>query len=106
MEYEFNTSNFEKEVIESEIPVLVDFYATWCNPCKMMSGIVADLAEEYAGRVKIGKVDIDKDMGLSEKYGVMSVPTFIFLKKGEIVEKFSGAVSKQSLIEKIQQVLT
>ena len=84
MEYKFTTDNFEKEVLQSELPVLVDFYADWCGPCKMMAPIVEGLAQGYDGKVKVGKLNIDDEMEIAQQYRVMSIPTFILFKDGKI----------------------
>lgn len=105
MELKITDSNFEAEVLGSDLPVLVDFYADWCGPCKMMAPIVEQLAEEYAGKCKVGKCNIDENMELAKKYRVMSIPTIILFQKGEAVFTTTGAVSKNQLEEKIKQVL-
>ena len=103
MEYTFTSENFEEEVLKSDVPVLVDMFATWCGPCKMMAPIVAQLAEEYKGSVKVGKLDIDQNVDIVAQYKIMSVPTFLVIKDGEVKEKLIGAVSKEELVEAIDQ---
>ena len=103
MEYTFTSENFEEEVLKSDVPVLVDMFATWCGPCKMMAPIVAQLAEEYKGSVKVGKLDIDQNVDIVAQYKIMSVPTFLVIKDGEVVKKLIGAVSKEELVEAIDQ---
>ena len=105
MEYVFNNENFEQEVLKSDIPVLVDFYADWCGPCKMMAPLVHQLAEEYAGKAKIGKVNVDQNIELAQKYRVMSIPTFVFFKNGEAVATVVGGMSKNELAGKIDEML-
>lgn len=105
MEYTFTTENFESEVLQSEVPVLVDFYAQWCNPCKMMAPILEELAEQYDGKVKIGKCDIDEEDGLARKYRVMNIPNMKIFVKGEVAGTVVGAVEKEELEEEIQKVL-
>ena len=105
MEYVFNNENFEQEVLQSDVPVLVDFYADWCGPCKMMAPIVHQLAEEYAGKAKIGKVNVDQNMELAQKYQVMTIPTFIFFKNGQAVSTEIGGMSKNELASKIEEIL-
>lgn len=101
----FTDSNFENEVINSEVPVLVDFYADWCGPCKMMAPVIEQLATEYEGKAKIGKLDIDQNGATAQKYKVMSIPTILLIKNGEVVETVVGAVPKQQLEAKIQAAL-
>ncbi len=105
MEYVFDSSNFEAEVLNSDIPVLVDFYADWCGPCKMMAPIVHQLADAYAGRVKIGKLNVDNCLDIAQKYRVMSIPTFIFFKDGQAVETAVGGMSKAELENKIKNMI-
>ena len=105
MEKIFTTENFESEVLNTDKPVLVDFYADWCGPCKMMAPIVHQLAEAYAGQVKIGKLNVDNNLEIAQKYRVMSIPTFIFFKGGEAVHTIVGGLGKAELEEKIKQVL-
>ena len=103
MEYTFTSENFEEEVLKSDVPVLVDMFATWCGPCKMMAPVVAQLAEEYKGSVKVGKLDIDQNVDIVAQYKIMSVPTFLVIKDGEVVKKLIGAVSKEELVKAIGQ---
>ena len=104
MEYKFTKENFQEEVLDAKQPVLVDMFATWCGPCKMMSPVIEELAEEYEGQVKVGKVDIDADSELAAQYGIMSVPTFLVFKDGQISDKIIGAVLKEILKEAIDKV--
>mgnify|MGYP000811455629 FL=1 len=92
-----------KWVYEGDKPCIVDFYATWCGPCKMMAPVVAQLAEEYEGTVKVGKLDIDQNVDIVAQYKIMSVPTFLVIKDGEIKAKLIGAVSKEELVDAIDQ---
>lgn len=105
MEVKVTDSNFQTEVKESKLPVMVDFYADWCGPCKMMAPLVAGLAEAYSGKCKIGKCNIDENPVLQKEFKVMSIPTFYFFKDGEAVDSFMGVVSKNELEDKIKQVL-
>ncbi|MDE6607137.1 MAG: thioredoxin [Lachnospiraceae bacterium] len=105
MEYKFTTANFEEEVLKSELPVLVDFYADWCGPCKMMGPIVKEMADAYDGKMKIGKLNIDEEMDIAQKYRVMSIPTFIIFKNGQAVETMVGGMPKSELEAKIKQAL-
>ncbi len=101
MALQFTDANFGKEVLESNVPVLVDFYADWCGPCKMIAPIVAELATEYEGVFKIGKLNVDDNPETAQKYRVMSIPTLIIFKNGAAVETVVGAVPKKSLQDKL-----
>ncbi len=105
MEHIFTEANFEQEVLNSDIPVMVDFYADWCGPCQMMMPTVESLAEEYEGRVKIGKLNSDEAQSLCQKYGVMSIPNFVFFKNGQRVDNAIGAQSEDALAEKLDALL-
>ena len=82
--------NFKTEVLESDIPVLVDFWAPWCGPCKMLGPVISQIAEEYDGKVKVGKVNVDEEEELAAKYGIQSIPTVLLFKGGEVVEQSLG----------------
>lgn len=101
----FSDANFKKEVIDSELPVLVDFWATWCGPCKMIAPFVEELAKEYEGKMKIGKLNVDENPKAATQFGVMSIPTLIFLKKGKIMEQVVGALNKSDLRKRIEHNL-
>ena len=103
MEYTFTKENFEKEVLQSDVPVVVDMFATWCGPCKMMAPVVEEIAKEYEGIAKVGKVDIDQDSDLAARYSIMSVPTFLIFKNGEVVDKVVGGVPKDILTQAIEK---
>ena len=104
-EINLTSANFEQEVLQSEIPVLVDFYAEWCGPCKMLSPVIDEIAKEYEGKAKIVKVDIDESMDLAQKYRIMSVPNMIIFKDGAPVDAVIGAVPANHLKEKLDAVL-
>lgn len=106
MEYTFTTENFEEEVLKSDQPVLVDFYADWCGPCKMMAPVVEKIAEEFEGKLKVGKCDTDENMPLTQKYRVANIPCFKIFKNGEIVANFVGKMSTDEFIEKIEEALS
>ncbi len=105
MEYKFTEENFDAEVLKSDIPVLVDFYADWCGPCKMMMPVVEKLAETYDGKVKVGKVNSDENNQLAAKYGIMSIPSFLIIKNGEVVDSAMGAMPIDALAKKLDAVL-
>ena len=105
MEYKFTSADFEKEVLQSDKPVLVDFFADWCGPCKMMAPVVEQLAEELEGKAKVGKLNIDENMDIAEKYRVMNIPTFLIFKDGQEKERIGGAGSKNELKNKLEQTL-
>ena len=105
MEVILTSGNFEKEVYDSEIPVLVDFYADWCGPCKAMAPVVEELAEEYAGKVKVGKINVDNAMDIATKYRIMSIPTFMVFKGSEAVAKMIGMQDKRVLKEAMDKAL-
>ena len=101
--HHFTDSNFKKEVLESKLPVVVDFWAEWCMPCKMIAPIVEELAKEYAGKVKIGKLDVDTNPQSASAYGIMSIPSLIFLKHGKVMNQITGAINRASLKRKIEE---
>ena len=98
-EINLTAENFEKEVLQSEIPVLVDFYAEWCGPCKMLSPVIDEIAKEYEGNAKICKGNVDDEMGLAQQYRVMSVPTVLVFKNGQVTGTSIGYVGKEKLTE-------
>ncbi len=99
MEVVITAENFETEVLKSEIPVLVDFWATWCGPCRMLAPVLEEIAKEYDGKVKVGKVNVDEQMGLALKFRVESIPTLMLFKNGELVKKSLGYMEKPEVIE-------
>ncbi len=101
--FKITTENFEKEVLGSSKPVLVDFYATWCGPCKMLSPVVDQLAEEMGDKVAVGKVNIDEEMALTEKFNIMSVPTLMVFKNGKAVGQSVGFVPKEQIKKMIEK---
>lgn len=97
MEINVNDKNFEEEVLKSDIPVLVDFWAPWCGPCRMVGPVVEEIAEEFQGKLKVCKVNVDEAPLVASKYGVMSIPTLAVIKNGEVVGKVTGALPKRAL---------
>lgn len=101
----FSDATFQNEVLESEVPVLVDFYADWCGPCKMMAPVVEELAVKYNGKAVIGKLDVDKNGVTAQQYRVMSIPTILIFKGGKVVDTIVGAVPKQHLEARLTAAL-
>jgi len=101
MEQAFTDQNFEAEVLKSELPVLVDFYADWCGPCKMMVPVVEELAKELAGKVTVGKLNVDENPQTAEKYGIMSIPTLIYFENGEVKKTMVGFKNKEEILKEI-----
>lgn len=99
----FTSENFDEEVLKAEGPVLVDFYADWCGPCKMMGPVIEEIAAEYEGKAKVGKINVDNSEDIAARYGVMSIPTLIIFKDGQIASKFVGVKSKEALSEALNQ---
>lgn len=94
-------ANFEQEVLKSNLPVLIDFWAEWCAPCRMIAPMVEEIAKEYDGKLKVGKLDVDSNPQVSMKYGVRSIPTLLVFRDGRVVEQIIGAVPKRQLVDKI-----
>ena len=105
MEYKFTEANFEKEVLNSELPVLVDFYADWCGPCKMMGPVISELAEKYGDKVKVGKINVDENPSIAKQFHVMSIPNFVFIKNGQVADTHVGAAPAQVLANKLDAML-
>jgi thioredoxin 1 len=102
---ELTDTNFEQEVLKASTPVLVDFWAVWCGPCKMIAPMVDELAVEYDGKLKIGKVDVDHQQKIAMQFGIRSIPTLLVFKGGKVVEQIVGAAPKKSLIDKLEKHL-
>ena len=104
MTIELNDANFDEIVLKSQKPVMVDFWAEWCGPCRMVSPIVSEIAKEYKEKAVIGKLDVDSNPEVSAKYGIWSIPTILFFKDGEIANKQVGAVPKSNLVKKLEEL--
>lgn len=94
-----------KDLLKSDKPVVIDFWAEWCGPCRMVGPIIGELADEYEGRVIIGKVDVDNNDEITSEYGIRNIPTILFIKGGEVVDKQVGAAQKSAFVEKIEKLL-
>ena len=105
MALELTESNFEETVLNSDKPVMVDFWAVWCGPCRMVGPIVEELSNDYNGKAVVGKVDVDNNQAIAAKYGIRNIPTILFFKNGEVVDKSVGAVPKDKLAEKLNALM-
>jgi thioredoxin 1 len=102
---EVTDETFEKEVIQSDIPVVVDFWAIWCGPCRTVAPILEQIAEEYSGRIKVAKLDVDHNPNIAVKYGIRSIPTILFFKNGNFSDQIIGAYPKSNFVEKVEALL-
>lgn len=102
---EFTDANFQQEVLSSDVPVLVDFWAVWCGPCKIIAPYVEQIAGEYQGKVKVGKLDVDNNPQVSMQYGIRSIPTLLIFRDGKIADQIIGAVPKQAITQKLDSML-
>ena len=105
MAKELTTTNFDNEVLQSDKPVLVDFWAEWCGPCKSIAPVIEEIAVEYKGKVRVGKVDVDQHNQIAMQFGVRSIPTLLILKEGKVVKQLVGAVPKNNITELLDQVI-
>ena len=102
---EFTDANFDEEVIKSDLPVIIDFWAVWCAPCRMIAPIIEEFAETYEGRVKVGKLDVDSNQQTAIKYGVRSIPTVLIIKDGKVADTIIGALPKAVFKERLEAFL-
>ncbi|PIF06345.1 MAG: thioredoxin [Draconibacterium sp.] len=105
MAIEITDANFEELVVNAEKPVMIDFWAVWCGPCRMIAPIVEEMSEEYKDKAVIGKVDVDSNPNVAMKYGIRNIPTVLFVKGGEVVDKQVGAAPKQAFVKKLDALL-
>ena len=105
MALEVTDANFDEVILNSDKPAIVDFWAEWCGPCRMVGPIVAEIAEEYGDKVVVGKLDVDSNPGISSRFGIRNIPTILFFKGGEVVDKQVGAVPKGNLTKKLDAIL-
>jgi len=105
MALKFTDANFDAQVLQSDKPVIVDFWAEWCGPCRMVGPIVEEIGKEYEGKAVVGKVDVDSNPGTAGKFGIRNIPTILFFKNGQIVDKQVGAVPKSVLVKKLEAQL-
>ena len=102
---DFKEDSFTKDVLDSETPVLVDFWAEWCGPCKMLTPVINELADEYLGKVVIGKVNVDNNSSIASEYGIRSIPSLLFFKNGKVQNQIMGAVSKDDIAKALDNLI-
>ena len=105
MALELTDQNFDEIVLQSDKPVIVDFWAEWCGPCKMVSPIVEEIGKDYEGKAVVGKLDVDSNPAITQKFGIRNIPTVLFFKNGQIADKQVGAVPKNNLVSKLEALL-
>ncbi|NQX97343.1 MAG: thioredoxin [Flavobacteriales bacterium] len=105
MALELTDANFEELVMKSDKPVLVDFWAVWCGPCRMVGPVVEEIANDYEGKAIVGKVDVDNNPEVAQKFGIRNIPTILFIKNGEVIDKQVGAAQKAQLTEKLDAIM-
>lgn len=105
MAVELTDSNFDEQVLKSDIPVMVDFWAEWCGPCRLVGPLVEEIGEEYEGKVLTGKVDVDSNPEIASRFGIRNIPTILYFKNGKVADKQVGAVPKSKLVSKLEPLL-
>ena len=103
--HEFTDQSFDIDVVQADLPVLIDFWAVWCGPCKAIAPTIEEIAGDYAGKVKVGKLDVDQNQNTAMQYGVRSIPTLLIMKNGEVVSQIIGAVPKENITKALDEIL-
>tara|TARA_B100000686_G_C16799834_1_gene985130 strand:+ start:1134 stop:1538 length:405 start_codon:yes stop_codon:yes gene_type:complete len=103
--HEFTDETFDKEVSKDAMPVLIDFWAAWCGPCKAIAPVIEEIAQEYNGKIKVGKLDVDQNQKTAMEYGVRSIPTMLIMKDGEVINQIVGAVPKENITDALEEIL-
>ena len=103
--YEFTDQNFENDVLQADVPVLIDFWATWCGPCRAIAPVIEEIADEYENKVKVGKVDVDQNQNTAMQFGVRSIPTLLLIKNGKVANQIVGAVPKENITKVLDESL-
>jgi thioredoxin 1 len=102
---EITDTNFEQEVLKSDVPVLIDFWAVWCGPCRVIAPVVEEIAGEYEGKLKVGKLDVDNNPQVAVKYGIRSIPTLLIFNNGEVSDQLIGALPKAQIVDRVERVM-
>ena len=103
--HEFTDQNFENDVLQADVPVLIDFWAIWCGPCKAIAPVIEEIATEYENKIKVGKVDVDQNQNIAMQFGVRSIPTLLLIKNGKVANQIVGAVPKENITKVLDEVL-